>query len=195
MRGRVRRAAPVVGDPPVGEVGVDVARMRLAALANELEKRALAPALRHRAPGRRHARMHQPLNRARDEAVVDENVLLDRPARRSGVRGRRRGSPLRGDGASSPGRAPGPDRIGLNEPEPVDRVPQRGWREQAATDRESAQGGDGCGRSHRFYRVRSAAMAASAVRHCSRRSSTRAAAGNRVFETTTDTLPPGFGYT
>ena len=65
----------------------------------------LRPA-RLRPRGARRARVHQRVHGARHEAVVDEEVLLDRPAAGSGAPGRRRGSRARGGAASGPARAP-----------------------------------------------------------------------------------------
>ena len=146
--GGARRAAPVVGDLAVGEELVHLARMHDAALAHELEQRLRAP-LRDDAPRRLpDARVHQRLLLARQEAVVDEVVLLDRElriaplevtgaivlhamAQRQVLRTRRRA-----------------DRVGLHEAELVDRAPEGRGREQAARDGVAAQVGEG-GVGHR----------------------------------------------
>ncbi len=74
---RAGGTAPVVGDRPVREVFVHLARMHRPPRAHEIQERAHVPAARRR-PGRgTSARVHQDLHGAGDEAVVHEDVLVD----------------------------------------------------------------------------------------------------------------------
>ena len=126
VRRRQAGAAPGVGDAAVREVRLDDARMGRAVLADEGEH-LVRLALRRRRPtcaGR--ARMHQRQVLARQEAVVDEAVLLDREPR---VAALEVAGAVAGD-AMAQGQVLGPrrraDRVGLDEAELLDR-PERGW--------------------------------------------------------------------
>ena len=137
MGRRVRRAAPVIGDGAVREMGVDLTRVNRAALLHEGEQRlcpAMAPRLRFAG-----ARVHQHLHRARQEAVVDEDVLFD-PER--GV------APLEITGAVAADAMPErqilragrrADRVGLHERQIVDRAAESRRREETAGDRETPE--------------------------------------------------------
>ena len=139
MRRRARRSAPVVGDAAAREMRVDVARMDGAAVADERQQilrlaRASAGEAADDAAG-----VHQRLQPARHEAVVDEDVFFDVE---------RRVAPLQIAGAVAlhalakdqvlrPRRRA--DRVRLHEPQPIERARQRGRPEQAARDREAPQ--------------------------------------------------------
>ncbi len=113
------------------EVRIHVARMHLAAVAHELQHRLGALVRRRRQQARAFARVHQRRHAAADETVVDEEVLFDR---------QRRVEPLEVAGAIALDamaqrevlracrRA---DRIGLHEPEALERRGQAGGSELA----------------------------------------------------------------
>jgi hypothetical protein len=123
----------------VREVRVDLARMRLSALAHEGEQSLGAlPSPRAHAAGDG-ARVHQRLVRARQESVVDEEVFLDGELRVLAL-----------DVARAVALDAVPerqilracwraDRVGLYEAEAFDGALQRGRREQAARHRVAAQ--------------------------------------------------------
>src|SRR5262245_50340190 len=139
MGGGVRGATPVVGDSPVREMAIDIARMHGSARAHEVEQRAHAAALSGPPGCGSAARVHQRLHGAGNEAVVHEDVLVnieirvvpfeiagaivdDAVAQREILRAGRR-----------------PDRIGLDETESVEGALQRRRREERARDRRAAQ--------------------------------------------------------
>ena len=135
--GRGRRAAPVVRDRAVREMFVDLARMHRLARAHEREH--LLGSLPPHRNGRRGPRVHQRVNSARQESVVDEEVLLDaelrvatlevaRPIALHAVAQRQVLRPRRGA-----------NRVSLNEPKLVQRAFQRRRWEKAAGDGEGAK--------------------------------------------------------
>ena len=136
-----------MGGLAVGEVRVDFARMHHAAFGNQFAYRlGLLPA-RRRPSLARVARMHQGLLGTRQEAMVDEEVFLQRQSRVT---------PLQVPGtlanhAVTQGQILGarrrPDWIGLHEPKPVDRPHQRGRLDQRPGNRVTAQMREG--RRHR----------------------------------------------
>src|SRR5690242_4693618 len=85
---------------------------------------------------------------ARKESVVDEMVFFDGELGVSPLQIARAiiFDPLvKREVLRASGRA---NRIGLNEPEPVDRPRERRWCEEASRNRKSAEIGEGDGRSH-----------------------------------------------
>src|SRR5713101_7850295 len=152
MSGRVRRAAPVVAHRAVGEMIICLARMHTAAFANELEQRfRLLPALGGPTDARRifillsglghrrQPRMHQRMYRASHEAVVDEEIFLDAELRVAAfeIAGAIILDAMAQYQVLSAGwRA---NRIGLHKAEPVQRAFQRGGREEALRDGQTAQ--------------------------------------------------------
>src|SRR6478735_7656149 len=97
-----------------------------AALAHEIEHLLLAGGASAAACRPRRARVHQRADLARQEAVVDEEVLLDVEPR---IAPRQIAGAVAGDAVTQrqvlrPGR--GANRVGLDEAEPRDRAWQRG---------------------------------------------------------------------
>lgn len=81
MRGRARRAAPVVGHRAVREVVVDLSRVDGTALPDEREERTRAFPARRRSGRAACARMHQRLHGSGQETVVDEHIFFDSKTR------------------------------------------------------------------------------------------------------------------
>jgi hypothetical protein len=143
----------------VPEVPVDVARVRLAAFADELEQQARpSPEIGRPGPsaagGDRDVRpgMHQGLEVARHEAVGVEEVLLDAEARVAlfQIAGAVAFCPVAQDQVLRARR--GTDRVGLDETEAQQGVPERRGREKASGDGESPQVGGADRRHHRARR-------------------------------------------
>jgi hypothetical protein len=139
LRAGVRRAAEPVGDLAVREVRVDVARMHRAARRDEVAHRVRLLPARRRPRHARRARMHQVMVRARQEAVIDEEVLFQRQFR---VAAFEVAGAITHDAVAqrqvlrTRGRA---DRVRLHETEPRDRPRERGRLEQRAGDGVVAQ--------------------------------------------------------
>jgi hypothetical protein len=120
-------------------VCVHVARMRLAALADEGQDGLGATASRGCPAGRIDARVHERVDASRHEAVVDEEVLFDA----------KRGEP-RFEVASAIARDAmaecqvlrtrrRADRIGLYEPEALEGLRDASWTEERARDRVASK--------------------------------------------------------
>ena len=110
-------------------------------LAPEFEHR-LRPLPARRTPGAGHAaRMHERAMRARQETVVDEEILLDieRGIEAVEIADAIVGDPMPQHQVLCARRRP--NGIGLDEPEPRDRASDIGGREQAAGDRVAAKVG------------------------------------------------------
>ena len=125
---------------------VDFARMGATAFAHELQQKLrLLPARRGPRPtafGRDaaiRARMHQRLDGARHEAVVDEEVLLDAELRVAAfeVAGTVVLDAMAQHQILSARRRA--DRVGLHKAQPVEGAFQRGGREEAAGDGKAPQ--------------------------------------------------------
>ncbi len=139
VRRRARRAAPVVGDRAVREMRVHLAWMHRSVGADEIQQRPHVPAACRAPWDRTAARMHQRLQRAGHEAVVDEEVLVDvEPAVEAlEIAGTITGHAMaEREVLGSRRRA---DRIGLHEAEHVERLLQRSGGNQAARDRKTPQ--------------------------------------------------------
>ena len=147
LRACVRRATEPVGGLAVREMRVDLARVHRAAFGDESQHRMrLLPARRCPRHARR-ARVHQVMVRARQEAVVDEEVFFDRQLRIAAfeVAGAVAGHAVTQGEVLRARR--GADRIGLHEAEFIDRTRERGRLEQRAGHGMAAQvvEGDGHG--------------------------------------------------
>ena len=139
LRARVRRAAEPVGHLAVREMRVHLARMHGAAFADECQHRRRLLGARRGPDRARRARMHQLVMRARQIAVVDEEVFLQRQLR---IKALEIARAIAGDAMAQrqvlrAGRRA--DRIGLHESQLVDRAPERGRLEQRARDGVAAQ--------------------------------------------------------
>src|SRR6185369_16239362 len=115
-------------------MSVDVARMHCATHAHEIEQGAHVSSARGRPWRRTATRMHQRLHRARDEAVVHEEVLVhvERRVTALEIAGTVAAHAVAQSEILCAGR--GPDRVSLDESKPVERTLQRGWRKQATRD-------------------------------------------------------------
>jgi hypothetical protein len=142
VRRRVGAAAPGIDDRAVREVSVDVARVHVAALANEVDQ-GLRARLARSAPCRPHgARMHERENRARNEAVIDDEILLDIE---HGIAPVEIARAIAGDAVAQHQvlrTCRRTDRIGLHEPAVLDCLLQIDRREETARDRVAAKLGD-----------------------------------------------------
>ena len=133
-------AAKPVSRPAVGKLGVHFARVCYATIAHELEHRFGLPPPCSIPLTPRDARMHGSLYGARQDAVVDEEVLLQSEPRIARFQVARpvvqyampQGQVLRA------GRSP--DRIHLHEAKSGDGPLQRSRPEQAAGNRVAAEG-------------------------------------------------------
>jgi hypothetical protein len=139
VRRRQPGAAPGVDAAAVREVGLDVARMRWAVRADELEHVGRFPFRRRRPRLRHRARMHQREMPSRQEAVVDEGVFLDLQLRVAAleVAGAVAGDAVAQDQVLRARRRA--DRVGLDEAELVDRATERRRLEQRSRDGVAAQ--------------------------------------------------------
>jgi hypothetical protein len=83
--------------------------------------------------------MHQGLHSARDEAVVDDKILVDVEAGIATleIAGAVTGYPMTQREILGPRRCP--DRVGLHEPKGVEGALERGRREKAAGNRYAPQ--------------------------------------------------------
>ena len=136
---RVARAAKPVRHLAVREVGIHLARMDDAVLAHEVQHRLRLLPARLRPRLARGARMHQRVQRARHEAVVDEEVLLDRQPRIAALEVARAVAGHAMAQRQVLRACRGADRVGLHEAELLDRLRQRRRLEQRAGDRVAAQ--------------------------------------------------------
>ena len=151
MRRRVGIPSPIIFHLPMREMSVNLLRVHDSAVAHEVEQllRALSAAAGPRQiTSDRHStlcpRMHQDLQLARDESVIDEEIFFH--AQRAFSQPRI--APLQIARAVAlhalpqnqilrPGRRA--DRIRLNEFHAVQRPPQRGGRKQALSNGHAAQ--------------------------------------------------------
>ena len=134
---------------PCAKLRLDFPRMDFAALADELEHRLRAPLLRGGPSRPHHARVHQQVMGSRQEAVVDEHILFD---------GQRRIQALQVAGTIVDDAMPQcevlcarrrPNRVGLHEPEPVDRSAEVDGRKETSRYGMAAQVVAGDGGWHR----------------------------------------------
>jgi hypothetical protein len=148
LRAGAGAAAEPIGGGAERQRRVHLARVRHASVTHHLQHplRVLPLSLRPRA--RRRARVHQRVQLTRDEAGVDEEVLLD---------GQPRVASLQIAGAIAGDAVPqrqvlGPrrraDRVGLHEAQPGQRPRQRGGPEQRAVDRLAPQVHQRLGHGH-----------------------------------------------
>ena len=121
------------------EVRVHIAWMHGPVRADEVEQRPHVPSARGTPRRRPAARMHQRLQRAGDEAVVDEEVLVNVEARVATfeIAGAIARDAVAERQILSPGRRA--DRIRLDKRERIECALERGRRKQTARDGESAQ--------------------------------------------------------
>ena len=116
------------------EVRVDAAGVHRTAFADELEDGLRFFLARRRPPDLRHTRVHQLMVSARQESIVDEEILLDAKLRIAPFEIARtvidhavpQRQVLRASG--------GADRVGLHEAEFVDRASEGGRLEQGASN-------------------------------------------------------------
>src|SRR5262249_1924275 len=94
-------------------------------------------------PRRQRSRMHQRVHRARYEAVVDDEVLLDAEARIAALEVARAVAAHAVAEREGLGANWGADRTGLQETQPLDRALQRRRREETASDRVGAKDVEG----------------------------------------------------
>jgi hypothetical protein len=143
LRRCVARTNEPVGRLAMGEVRVGLARVDHAALAHEIQYRIrLAPTrLRSRLP--RRARVHQRMQAARDEAVVDEEVFLDWELWIAAFE--IAGAVVAGAVAEDQvlRACGGADGVGLEEAELGDGFGEGGWLEERAVDGVAAEVGEG----------------------------------------------------
>ena len=146
MRGGVRGASPIIGDAAVGKVVIDFAGMDVAAFAHELEQQ-LRPLAPRRGPAHTAlcgiatigTGMHERLQLAGYEAVIDEEIFFDTELRVAAfqIAGTIIFDAMPQDQVLRAGW--GADGIGLHEAEFFERTFERDRREQAARDGKSAQ--------------------------------------------------------
>ena len=144
-------------DLAVGEMRVHLARMHRAALAHELEHRLrLLPARRPSRPGARVRGCISAWWRARQEAVVDEEVFLQRQPRIAALQVAGAVADRRGGAGSGPARAPARGSGRPARSRAARSRAQRGRLEQRTGDGVTAQviEGQGHGAMMPAYRPR-----------------------------------------